>query len=101
MRLIDADELLKPVGCYNPIKYTYEYGEVVTVEDIERMPTVDTELHGHWEEHPLTDEQKVCSLCGGVVESITYDVKSGAVRSNGTPYCPYCGAKMDEEIEDE
>lgn len=41
MRLIDADELLKPVGSYDRVKYTYEYGDVVTVEDIELMPTIE------------------------------------------------------------
>lgn len=40
-RLIDADELLEPVGSYDPKKYTWEYGMVVTVEDIKKAPTVD------------------------------------------------------------
>ncbi len=42
MRLIDADELKKPVGSYNPVKYTYEYGDVISVEDIDNAPTVET-----------------------------------------------------------
>ena len=33
MRLIDADVLLRPIPGYDPVKYTYEYGDVVTVDD--------------------------------------------------------------------
>lgn len=41
MRLIDADALLRPISCYDPVKYTYEYGDVVTVQDIKSIPTID------------------------------------------------------------
>ena len=41
MRLIDADALLRPISSYNPVKYTYEYGDVVTVQDVKSIPTVD------------------------------------------------------------
>lgn len=41
MRLIDADALLRPISSYNPVKYTYEYGDVVTVQDIKSIPTID------------------------------------------------------------
>lgn len=42
-RLIDADELKKPVGSYNPVKFTWEYGDVISVEDIDNAPTVETD----------------------------------------------------------
>ena len=41
MRLIDADALLRPISSYDPVKYTYEYGDVVTVQDIKSIPTID------------------------------------------------------------
>lgn len=41
MRLIDADALKQPTGSYNPIKYTYEYGDVITVADIDTAPTIE------------------------------------------------------------
>lgn len=41
MRLIDADALLREIPGYNPVKYTYEYGDVVTVEDIISIPIID------------------------------------------------------------
>ena len=41
MRLIDADALYKPVGQYERLKYTYEYGYVVQKYDIDHAPTID------------------------------------------------------------
>lgn len=41
MRLIDADVLLRPIPGYDPVKYTYEYGDVVTVQDVKSIPTID------------------------------------------------------------
>lgn len=41
MRLIDADALKQTIGSYNPIKYTYECGDVITVEDIDNAPTIE------------------------------------------------------------
>ena len=93
MRLIDADELLKPVGSYQRVKYTNEYGDVVTVEDIELMPSIDAVpvRHGKWEnsrpDAPMFGFY-YCSLCG---------------RKRTSPqdrYCPNCGARMDERKEE-
>lgn len=60
----------------------------VAVRIIEDMPIADVEpvRHGHW------DEDMECSICGCLApvshvtgEEYAYD------------YCPNCGAKMDEE----
>ena len=40
-RYIDADALKQGVGSFSPVKYTYEYGLVITVEDIDSAPTAD------------------------------------------------------------
>ena len=62
-------------------------------EAIRDAPTVDAVpvVHGHWIEHEemLWDENTTapyykCSECG-------YDTR------HDTPYCPMCGARMDEE----
>lgn len=49
--------------------------------------------HGHWEDGEDWFRLKRCSVC-----------KITAIYDDGgdylTPYCPYCGAKMDE-VEDE
>lgn len=39
-RLIDRDALTNRVGSYMPIKWTYEYGSVVSLNDIEHAPTI-------------------------------------------------------------
>lgn len=39
-RLIDGDELIRNDGYYNPVKYTDEFGDVITVADIVAMPTI-------------------------------------------------------------
>ena len=88
MRLIDADALKQRVGGYNPVKYTYEYGDVITVEDIDSAPTAQPERKiGRWEkvygEHiyaGLRPWTVCCSECGMI--------------GGGTRYCPNCGADM-------
>lgn len=87
MRLIDADELKKAVGSYNPVKFTWEYGDVISVEDIDHAPTVDPVKHGRWIEHVEGDYfWYICSSCGKVFYMVD-DIHD---------YCPHCGALMDE-----
>lgn len=50
MRLIDADELKRKVGSYNPIKYTYEYGYVISLVDIDHAPTIKAEPQTAYEQ---------------------------------------------------
>ena len=89
MRLIDVDELKEPVGSYNPVKFTSEYGYVISVEDIDHAPTVDPVKHGRWIMHP--NGHGTCSNC----KKCSLDIMGG-VDSN---FCPNCGAKMDEVSE--
>lgn len=92
MRLIDSDELLKPVGSYERVKYTYEYGDAVTVEDIELMPTIDAEpvirckdckwfgTHTGWKGNRFS----VCrNVTGGMAYIKAYDYCSRAERKDG------------------
>lgn len=113
-RLIDADAVLERIERDCDARCLYkDYKEPLRSKlckscelgdarmYVEDAPTVDAERHGHWEEHPLDWEQRVCSVCGGTAETITYHLKDGRVRSKGTPYCPHCGALMEEEVEDD
>lgn len=87
-RLIDA----------NKIKYTEyrggggrEYPEnVVTEDEIAKMPTVDAVevVHGHW---CWEGRFRACSKCGSYVEF------TETLGASHWKYCPYCGAKMDQE----
>ncbi len=62
-----------------------EWDEALAKAIIESMPTIDPVKHGKW------INEETCSVCG---ESVLYD-------TDLCNYCPNCGAKMDEEKEDE
>lgn len=88
MRLIDADQLLQKLQKDPLFPFVEEYG---ITRVIEAAPTIEAEptRHGHW--NPWR-----CSKCGGRAP-IHWD---GEIRSYAewrAPYCPSCGAKMDEE----
>ena len=73
MRLIDADELkTKAFG---------KRGGLIHTSDIDHAPTVDPVKHGRWED---CSNGWMCSLC-------KHDARKDY------PYCPNCGARMDEE----
>lgn len=83
-RYIDADKL----------KRHGSRGGLVHWKDIEEAPTVDVEpiRHGEW----IEDDDKcywkiVCSECEIEIGSRT------RIDTEKMNYCPYCGAKMDEE----
>lgn len=87
MRLIDADALQ-----YSDARDMLPTGQYITREEIDSLPTVDAEpiRHGHWIHWIFNPKDEMmftlpkCSECG-------------AESPNGGNYCPYCGAKMDEE----
>ncbi len=98
MRLIDADALPREEFQIVDEWHMHKNVGVVFAEDIDRAPTVDDVApvrHGRWaldtahtEEiyaHPVK-----CSVCGRT-EVLGYETL--------TPYCPNCGAKMDEEVD--
>ena len=63
MRLIDADALLRPIPSYNPVKYTHEYGDVVTVQDVKSIPTIDAVAVVRCKEcNWYFSEQELCGL---------------------------------------
>ena len=106
MRLIDADALIMAIpdtsaDIFENCRYCKLLDKEQITEIINNAPTIEAERHGHWKEHPLDWEQRVCSVCGGTAETITYHLKDGRVRSRGTPYCPHCGALMEEEVEED
>jgi len=52
--------------------------------------------HGHWEivQDYYDDEQWQCSACG-----CEWYLEAGNPEENNMLYCPECGAKMDEAVE--
>lgn len=92
MRLIDADELERTfIGKHygvNAIKYF-----------IKIQPTIDSVRHGRWEEREVIEQEMSniedwqsarCSVCG------KYHTTPYLYGFNDYPYCPNCGAIMDE-----
>lgn len=76
---------------YRPEEKRQEEFEKKYQDAINKQPTVDKKRHGHWvkenEEDTFFCVYK-CSLCGGMVLTD---------RVHLFKYCPYCGAKMEEE----
>ena len=63
---------------------------------VENAPTLDNEpvVHAHWKIKIVkTGYWYECSNCGSrwVINGETHECEQ-------TPYCCYCGAKMDEEV---
>lgn len=82
MRLIDADALKR--------KWLFRGNDGRPYRDeIDSMPTIDAVpvRHGEWiGVSPMVDTRQ-CSRCG-------YNIVSEELE---TPYCPWCGARMDGE----
>lgn len=89
MRLIDADELLKD-------KVSNAY---VSRFEIELAPSIDAEpvVHAHWKMKIVkTGYWYECSNCGS-----HWSINGKTHECEQTLYCSHCGAKMDEEVEQE
>lgn len=101
MRLIDADEIIKETWgvVIKDMFHMDETVEVISRKDIDNAPTIDAEpvRHGHWEWNDYGGFGNYhCTVC----RHIPYGKFSRMHRLNYM-YCPYCGAKMDEEKEND
>ena len=94
-RYIDADELIHDIkhclwdwDSVDDITASLVLKQTIT--DIENQPTahVAPVIHAHWINAGQIRNE--CSNC--------HDVQGGIYSK--TPFCPYCGAKMDEVIND-
>ena len=72
----------------------------VAIKDIELIPTVEAKpvVHGHWieQEDGNLDTYYTCSSC-----KEDFYLIAGTPCENLYNYCPSCGAKMDEPVEDD
>lgn len=96
-RLIDADELNKTLGIDSDSCSTCSWGyrgrcsRGCDFEDaccaIEDAPAIDPVKHGHWVWKKPSDDCR-CSNCGKIADQ-------------KYPYCPWCGARMKGEEDEE
>lgn len=95
MRLIDPKDLLDYI---NEQKICGECESCTDIDcmncfttDLEDIPTIEAEqvIHAHW------DYENKLAECSNCRRRAHYDVEADRIDSFITPYCPYCGAKMD------
>ena len=101
MRLIDAEALLDSI----PEMWTLmDVGRVVTAPTVEAVPVV----HAHWNcienvvSYEGTFDAYECSHCHkSLLDDLCENNGSDYVNAkNDFKYCPFCGAKMDEKVEE-
>lgn len=88
MRLIDADEYKKRISHYPNIK-PIAFKELRYVKTLKDYVPIK---YGHWINGNDNIIIGTCSVCG-------WNAINGETDVSGMPYCPNCGAKMDE-VED-
>lgn len=107
MRIIDGDDLLslwsvksgKRFIIKNRDNFTVTVSLVDVQKSIKDAPTVDAVpvVHAHWivkGDDDMDNEMYHCSNCG---EEQFFD---NYYEQEKFPYCPMCGAKMDESVKE-
>lgn len=109
MRLIDADALQQifnetSTGLLSLQEMSKDTEHMVraflmTTEMIHDAPTIDAEpvRHGHWEHVRGVRVDEIVQCSNPACRKETY---AAAIFVRYGRYCPYCGAKMDEEVSD-
>ena len=107
-RLIDANNLIEEIReerCYNcrnfkDMKCDY-CGTADYIYMIEDMPTADVApvVHGRWIMVDDSCGKYACSACREIEQECT-EWGAGHYNPVYKDYCPNCGAKMDETVEE-
>lgn len=111
MRLIDADALMQTLGItdmdcgkcdlHGTMGCSKKGGFVDACVAIEHAPTIEERKKGKWSPHPNKEfrEWDVCSSCGIGCKRREYGIEENGqewVTEYNYPYCPNCGARMEE-----
>lgn len=107
MRAIDKDALMSAlkhrltIGIWvdGKVEMCKSIPTEAIFEFIKHFPAIDPVKHAKWIPHKPGDVY-ACSNCGyGMLATMRFrDGRCiGARYDNKTPYCPYCGARMDGE----
>lgn len=104
MRLIDAEKVLEKLekvmnrseGSNVSLDYIIGLRAGMTAVKIANVVEVEPVKHGRWIDADgyYTCKPFICSNCNAKVHTCLEGVTCGATK---TPFCPCCGAKMDEE----
>ena len=81
-RYIDADRIILPKGFFERVDNVPKFFEWL---DTQPTANVRENVHAHWDD---CSNGWMCSFCN------RYNIQY-------TPFCPYCGAQMDERRDDE
>ena len=107
MRLIDAEAFLKTEidRCGSaPLVGTCTSDNEYLSDRLKKAPTIEAKpvVHGHWELEYETCGKMRCSVCKkeAFIEKVIGDVSVIIIYAD-SDYCPHCGAKMDETVEDD
>lgn len=100
MRLIYADNAFEVLTDYYHLRTDIQ--RQALVEALERVPTIEVEpvKHGRWIKHLFEREWDICSYCKTGTKRREYGVTDEGkewVTEYGYKYCPWCGAKMEEQ----
>lgn len=84
--LIERKDALSVFGDIHPLDYSAQ----AYANQIAKIPAVDAEpvRHGRW-------KNNCCTYCG--VKASMRDDHDGYMDYDLSPYCSYCGARMDKE----
>lgn len=66
---------------------------------LDSVPTIDPVKHGKWMPHPIDPDWDFCSVCGIGTHRRFHGYDSGGFwdSEESYQYCPWCGAKMEDE----
>lgn len=89
--LIDLETAIH-TACNAVEHYPSEWQEIE--DEMRKLPVIEERKHGHW----IRADKRFweCSECN-YEKHIRRISEAGMYK---TPYCPYCGAVMDEEVSD-
>ena len=100
---IDLEETVTTLK-RNSQKYfsSFHKGYVQAIEDLADIPAakVSPVRHGRWETISDSDLSRtvMCSVCNN---TFYYSKRREQLKIDMMPYCPHCGARMDEKERDE
>lgn len=102
-RYIDADIILARLQARTKF-FPYDSATEDTVNtvtywingELEKQKDVAPVIHAHWDEFSdyTGTHYAECSRCG-----LLWWIEEGTAEENEMYYCPKCGAKMDEEVD--